>query len=175
MLALQLKRAAAEMIGTPGMVFAGTGAIVIDELSGGRVTHLGIGITFGLAVAAMIYAFGSISGAHINPAVTLAFTLTRRITWQRALSYIPDQMAGGLLASLALYQLLGPAANMGAILPAGSVVQSLALEAILTYILMAVIMAVSLNPKGAGPVAGLVIGGTVGLEAIFAAPSPAPP
>lgn len=165
-----LKRSAAELIGTFGMVFAGTGAIMIDELSGGKVTHLGIGITFGLIVAAMIFTFGSISGAHINPAVTLAFALTRRISWSVAACYIPAQLLGAILASLVLFQLLGPAANMGATLPSGSVEQSLALEIILTFFLMAIIMSLSLDHRIAGPVAALAIGGTVGLEAIFAGP-----
>lgn len=167
---LLLKRAAAELLGTYGMVFAGTGAIMIDSLSGGKVTHLGIGITFGLIVAAMIFTFGSISGAHINPAVTLAFALTRRLRWTVAACYVPAQLVGGILASLTLYYLLGPAANMGATLPAGSVEQSLALEVILTFILMAIIMSLSLEPRIAGPVTALAIGGTVGLEAIFAGP-----
>ena len=167
---LLLKRVAAELLGTYGMVFAGTGAIMIDALSGGKVTHLGIGITFGLIVAAMIFTFGSISGAHINPAVTLAFALTRRIGWTVAAWYIPAQLAGGILASLTLYYLLGPTASMGATLPSGSVAQSLVLEIILTFILMAIIMSLSLEPKVAGPVAALAIGGTVGLEAIFAGP-----
>ena len=167
---LCMKSAAAELIGTFGMVFAGTGAIMIDEISGGKVTHLGIGITFGLVVAAMIYAFGSVSGAHINPAVTLAFAFTRRLRWRVAAYYIPAQLAGGVLASVVLYQLFGPAANMGATIPAGSVEQSLVLEAILAFFLMAVIMALSLEPRAAGPVAALAIGGTVGLEAIFAGP-----
>ena len=165
-----LKRLAAELIGTFGMVFAGTGAIMINELSGGKVTHLGMGITFGLIVAAMIFTFGSKSGAHINPAVTLGFASTRRIRWGVAAYYIPAQLAGGILASLALYYLLGPAANMGATLPSGSVEQSLVLEGILTFILMAIIMSLSIEPRIAGPVAALAIGGTVGLEAIFAGP-----
>ena len=165
-----VKRIAAELLGTYGMVFAGTGAIMIDALSGGRVTHLGIGITFGLIVAAMIFTFGSISGAHINPAVTLAFTITGRLKWTVAACYIPAQLAGGILASLTLYYLLGSTASMGATLPAGSVPQSLVLEFILTFILMAIIMSISLEPRVAGPVAALAIGGTVGLEAIFAGP-----
>ena len=165
-----VKRIAAELLGTYGMVFAGTGAIMIDSLSGGKVTHLGIGITFGLIVAVMIFTFGSISGAHINPAVTLAFTLTRRLRWTVALCYIPAQLAGGTLASLTLYYLLGPTASMGATLPAGSVEQSLFLEIILTFILMAIIMSLSVEPKVARPVAALAIGGTVGLEAVFAGP-----
>ena len=167
---LLLKRVVAELLGTYGMVFAGTGAIMIDALSGGKVTHLGIGITFGLIVAAMIFTFGSISGAHINPAVTLAFTITGRLKWTVAACYIPAQLAGGILASLTLYYLLGPVASMGATLPTGSVEQSLALEIILTFILMAIIMSLSIEPRLAGPVTALAIGGTVGLEAIFAGP-----
>ena len=159
---LLLKRAAAELLGTYGMVFAGTGAIMIDSLSGGKVTHLGIGITFGLIVAAMIFTFGSISGAHINPAVTVAFTITRRLRWTVAACYIPAQLAGGILASLTLYYLLGPTASMGATLPAGSDTQSLVLEIILTFILMAIIMSLSLEPRIAGPVAALAIGGNGG-------------
>ena len=108
--------------------------------------------------------------AHINPAVTLAFAITRRLRWRVAAYYIPAQLAGGVLASVVLYQLFGPAANMGATIPAGSVEQSLVLEAILAFFLMAVIMALSLQPRAAGPVAALAIGGTVGLEAIFAGP-----
>ncbi len=165
-----LKRAAAEIIGTYGMVFAGTGAIMINELSGGKVTHLGIGLTFGLIVAAMIFTFGSVSGAHINPAVTLASAITRRLPWRIAAYYIPAQLTGAVLASLTLYYLLGPAASMGATIPAGSIAQSLFLEIILTFILMAIIMSLSLEPRVAGPVAALAVGGTVGLEAIFAGP-----
>lgn len=165
-----VKKSLAELIGTFGMVFAGAGAIMIDELSGGKVTHLGVGITFGLIVAAMIFTFGAISGAHINPAVTLAFALTRRISWTVAAAYIPAQLIGAILASLVLFQLLGPAANMGATLPSGSVEQSLVLEIILTFFLMAIIMSLSTGPRIAGPIAALAIGGTVGLEAIFAGP-----
>ena len=118
-----------------------------------QVTHLGIGITFGLIVAAMIFTFGSISGAHINPAVTIAFAISRRLRWTVAACYIPAQLAGGILASLTLYYLLGPTVSMGATLPSGSVPQSLVLEIILTFILMAIIMSLSLEPRIAGPVA----------------------
>ena len=152
------------------MVFVSAGSGMVNVLSGGQVTHLGGGIAVGLVVAAMIYTFGSVSGAHINPAVTLAFALTRRIGWRRAAYYLPAQLAGAVLASLVLYQLLGPVANMGATLPAGSVAQSLVLEIILAFFLMAIIMSLTIEPRAAGPVVALAIGGTVGLEIIFAGP-----
>lgn len=165
-----LQRFVAELLGTYGLVLASTGAVMIDALSNGGVTPFGVNAAPGLAVAAMIYAFGGISGAHINPAVTVAFVISGQIPWKTALCYLPAQISGACLASATLYFLLGPTAEMGAILPAGSLSQSLGMEIVLTFFLMVVIMSVSTDAKVAGTLAAIAIGLTVGMAVIFAGP-----
>jgi aquaporin Z len=158
------------MIGTFAMVFAGTGAVVIDEVTHGGVTHVGIALTFGLVVMAMIYTIGDVSGAHLNPAVTLGFWLARRLPGRWVGPYLFAQVSGAMLASAALLLMFGNRAYLGATLPAGSALQSFALEAVLTGLLMFVILNVSTGPKETGVMAGIAVGGVIGLEAMFAGP-----
>lgn len=164
------RRALAEGIGTFALVFAGTGAIVIDTETGGAVSHIGVGLTFGLIVMAMIYATGHISGAHLNPAVTLAFAATRHFPLRAVPSYLAAQCAGAVAASLTLRAMFGNVAGLGATVPRAGAGQSLALEFFLTLLLMFVIMAVATDVRAVGQAAAIAIGGTVGLEALFAGP-----
>ena len=160
----------AEFIGTFALVFCGTGAIVIDQQTGGAVTHTGIAITFGLIVLAMIYTFGEVSGAHLNPAVTLGFWVMRLFPAKEVTPYIGSQLAGAFLASFTLRLLFPTSRGLGATLPAGTEYQSFALEFILTFLLMLVIIRVSQGAKETGWFAGVAIGSVVGLEAMFAGP-----
>jgi aquaporin NIP len=165
-----MKKYAAEAIGTFALVFAGTGAIVINDLTGGAVSHVGIALTFGLVVMAMIYSIGDVSGAHINPAVTTGFFLAGRLPARLVLPYIASQIAGAITASLLLFTLFGNHAALGATTPLGSPWQSFALETVLTGILMFVILSVTTGSKETGVIAGIAIGGVIGLEALFAGP-----
>lgn len=165
-----MKKLAAELFGTFALVFAGTGAIIIDHASGGAVSHVGVALTFGLIVLAMIYTLGDISGAHLNPAVTLGFFAARRFEGRNVFPYIISQCLGALCASLVLRLLFPQDANLGATTPAGSALQSFVLELILTAILMFVILAVSTGAREKGITAGIVVGSVIGLEAMFAGP-----
>ncbi|MEO8069008.1 MAG: aquaporin [Flavobacteriales bacterium] len=164
-----MRKYVAELLGTYALVFCGTGAIVIDDQTG-ALGHVGMAFTFGLIVLAMIYTFGSTSGAHFNPAVTLAFSAARLFPWKEVVPYIVAQLAGALAASFTLHLLFPADTALGASLPAGSDMQSFALEIILTYFLMLVILHVSQGSKETGVMAGIAIGATVGLEALFAGP-----
>ena len=165
-----MHRVVAEFIGTFALVFAGCGAIVIDAETGGTIGHLGIAISFGLVIMVMIYATGHISGAHLNPAVTLTFALTRHLPFERAIGYWAGQLAGAISAALALRVLFGNTANLGATVPRGSAWQSFLLEIILTFMVMFVIMAVATDVRAVGQAAAIAIGGTVGLCAMFGGP-----
>ena len=165
-----MKRLIAEFLGTFGLVFAGTGAIVVNNVSNGAITHLGIALTFGLVILAMIYTFGDVSGAHLNPAVTTAFAVARRFSWKEVPSYVAAQLAGAFAAS-GLVRLLFPSdTKLGATLPVASAMQSFILELVLTFILMLVILSVSTGAKEKGITAGIAIGAVIALEAIFAGP-----
>lgn len=165
-----MRRPLAEFLGTFILVFAGTGAIVINGLAGGVIGHAGIALTFGLVVLAMIYTFGDISGAHLNPAVTIAFAAARRFPWNEVPLYLGAQLAGAFAASGLLKFLFPDPGTLGATLPSGSASQSFVLEVVLTAILMLVILSVSTGSKEKGITAGIAIGATVGLEAMFAGP-----
>ena len=164
-----MKKCLAETIGTFCLVFAGTGAIVINDVSGGKVTHVGIALTFGLVVMAMIYAVGDTSGAHLNPAVTLGFWLARRLPGRSVAPYLGSQLVGAFLAS-GLLRILFSHATLGATHPAGSVLQTFVLETVLTAMLMFVILSVALGPKEKGLLAGVAIGAVIAFEALFAGP-----
>lgn len=165
-----MKRLLSELIGTFTLVFAGTGAIVINDVSGGAIGHAGVALTFGLVVMAMIYTHGETSGAHLNPAVTLAFAVAGRSGWKEVPRYLLAQAAGAMAAS-ALLKVLFPAhATLGATLPSGSVMQSFVLEVVLSAVLMLTILSVSTGAKEKGITAAIAIGGVVGLEAMFAGP-----
>ena len=158
------------MLGTFSLIFCGTGAIIINEQTNGTITHVGVAMTFGLIVMAMIYSLGNISGAHLNPAVTIAFTLAKKFPLKEVTPYLLSQTAGALAASFMLKYLFPSSQTLGTTLPSGTVTQSFILELILTFILMLVIMNVATGSKEKGLFAGIAIGATVMLEAMFAGP-----
>jgi MIP family channel proteins len=165
------RRAAAEGLAAFALVFAGCGAIVSDSVYGGALGTIGIGLVFGLVIMAMVYATGHLSGAHINPAVTIAFVLSRHFPRREAAGYIVAQLVGATAGALLLLAVWPdkPAA-LGATLPTVATGSALAYEAVLTAILMFVIMAVATDARAVGAGAAIAIGGAVGLDAIFAGP-----
>ena len=164
-----MKKLLAEFLGTLGLVFAGTGAIVINDQTG-ALGHPGIALTFGLIVLAMIYCFGDVSGAHMNPAVTIGFAAAGRSEWREVPGYIGAQLLGALAASGLLKFLFPANATLGATLPAGAVSQSFVLEVVLTFFLMLVILSVSAGAEEKGLTAAIAIGAVIALEAMFAGP-----
>ena len=165
-----MKKYASEAIGTFALVFVGTGAIVVNDTTGGAITHVGIALTFGLVVLAMIYTLGDISGAHLNPAVTLGFFLARRLPAREVGPYIASQLAGALVASALLRLLFPRHTTLGATTPIGAAMQSFVLELVLTAILMFAILGVSAGAKEKGITAGIVVGSVIALGALFAGP-----
>jgi len=165
-----MKKYIAEFLGTFALVFAGTGAIIIDQQTHGSITHVGVAITFGLIVMSMIYALGDISGAHLNPAVSIAFAAAKKFEVKELVPFILSQLSGAVGASFTLKYLFPSNQFLGATIPAGSDMQSFILEFILTFFLMLVIINVAKGSKEQGMFAGLAIGSVVALEAMFAGP-----
>lgn len=159
----------AEYVGTFTLVFAGTGALVINAISG-DITHVGVSLTFGLVVLSLIYTVGEISGAHLNPAVTIGFWIAKKFPIRLVLGYIASQLLGAISASILLKILFPSDRTLGATIPAGSNLQSVVLEFILTWFLMLVILSVSTGAKEKGATAGIAVGSVVCLEALFAGP-----
>src|SRR6185295_8129819 len=127
---MMMHKVSAELFGTFFLVFAGTGAIVINDVSNGAITHVGIALTFGLVVLALIYALGDVSGAHFNPAVTIGFWMAGRFPVKSVPTYVASQSAGALLASLLMRSLFPTHATLGTTQPAGTALQSFVLETI---------------------------------------------
>jgi len=165
-----MKKYISEFIGTFSMIFCGTGAMTINEITGGEVTHVGIAITWGLIVMSMIYAFGETSGAHFNPAVTIAFAYAKKFSWKEVPKYIVAQILGAFVASLILLFLFPTSEFLGATIPTIDVWRAFVLELLLTFFLMVVIINVSTGSKEMGVIAGIAIGAVVLLEAMFAGP-----
>ena len=159
----------AELIGTFALVFAGAGAIMVDARTH-ALGHVGVALSFGLVIMVMIYAVGHVSGAHFNPAVSFAFALSRHFPWSRLAGYWVAQACGALAAAAFLRGSLGNLAHVGATLPAGSQAQSFLWEAVLTFFLMFVIMAVATDTRAVGEAAAIAVGGAVGLDAMFGGP-----
>ena len=164
------KKNVAEFLGTFALVFAGTGAIIIDDVSGGQVTHVGVALTFGLVVTAMIYAVGDLSGAHLNPAVTIGFWAAGLLPAKQILPYVVSQCLAAISASFVLLMLFPDHGTLGATLPSGGALQAFVFEIILSFFLMFVIVNVSTGAKEKGVMAGVAVGATVGLMAMFAGP-----
>src|SRR5256714_14618048 len=165
------RRAAAEGLAAFALVFAGCGAIVANQRYGAALGVVGIGLVFGLIIMVMVYATGHLSGAHINPAVTIAFTVTRHFPARDAAAYVGAQLAGASAAALALLAVwTDKPAHLGATVPTVGVGSAVLYEALLTAFLMFVIMAVATDTRAAGAAAAIAIGGTIGLDALFGGP-----
>jgi aquaporin Z len=160
-----------EFLGTFALLFAGTGAVVINDASGGSITQVGIAITFGLIVMTMIYAVGDLSGAHLNPAVSVGFWLSGQLSLRTAVGYVVAQVAGGISASAMLRAVFPEHTTLGATLPNLAPFGAFAFEVLLTFFLMFVIIHVSVGAKEKGLMAGVAVGGMVCLSAMYGGPA----
>lgn len=166
-----VRRAAAEGLAAFALVFAGCGAVVTNATHQNTLGSVGVSLVFGLVIMVMIYATGHLSGAHINPAVTIAFTLTRHFPGRDAIAYIGAQVAGAVAgAFLLLAAWPSRPANLGSTVPSVSTGTALLYEIVLTAFLMFVIIAVATDTRAVGAAAAIAIGGTVGLDALFGGP-----
>ncbi len=164
------KRYIAEYVGTFILVFVGTSAIVVNDISGGAITHVGVAMVFGLVVVAVIYALGDISGAHINPAVTIGFWYAKRFPGKDVIPYITSQVLGAISASTVVLLLFWGHPTLGATTPSGTVAQSFTLEILITFVLMLTIIGIATSSKEKGHMAGVAIGSVVAMGALFAGP-----
>ncbi|MEC3908439.1 aquaporin [Tamlana sp. 2201CG12-4] len=167
-----MKQYISEAIGTFALIFCGCGAMTINEITNGAISHVGVAATWGLIVMAMIYAFGEISGAHFNPAVTIAFAFAKKFSWQNVPKYILAQAIGGIFAAFLLWFLFPDSQFLGETTPAEGFpsYKAAILEFILTFFLMVVIINVSTGSKEIGTMAAIAVGGVILLEAMFAGP-----
>jgi len=165
-----LQKVGAEFVGTFALLFVGCGAIMVNAGWGGGLGHVGVCLAFGLVIMVMIYATGHISGAHFNPAVTVAFASIGRFPWKNVPAYIVGQVLAALIAVASLKMVLGEVADFGATIPTVGLGSAFAMELILTFFLMFVITAVATDSRAEGAMAGLAIGGTVALAALFGGP-----
>jgi len=165
-----MRRLGAEAFGAFWLVFAGTGAAVVNEVTDGVVTHVGVALAFGLVVMVLIHSIGNVSGCHINPAVTVGLAAAGRFERSLVPPYVASQCLGAVLASASLRLLFPDSVTLGATIPAGGDLQSLVLEFILTFVLMFVVLTISGGDRDARRLGGIVIGGVIALEALFAGP-----
>lgn len=165
-----MKKYTAEFIGTFILIFAGTGSVVVNQQLGAALGLPGIAMVWGFAIIALIYAFGDISGTHLNPAVTVSFAVDKRFEWKEVPPYLIAQLAGALSASLLLHFLFPENKTLGITQPSGSEAQAFIMEVVMTFILMLVILRVSVGAKEKGITAGIAIGGTVWFLVLFGGP-----
>ena len=165
-----MKKYLSELIATFILIFVGTGSVVVNQQTNGALGLPGIAAVWGLLIIALIYAFGDISGTHINPAVTIAFAVDKRFEWKQVIPYVAAQLAGAIGASVLLKVLFPENQTLGITQPSGTFMQSLVLEVVMTFILMIVVLRVSTGAKEKGITAGIAIGATVWFLVLFGGP-----